>query len=193
MRFDPASIVLSARSGLNPPDWLVLMPDHAHLRRERFDLRRGQVVGIVWALLWLVVIPASGIRSDLISTNPPVVAAVYLFGLTSALGCLFAVFRAIPRSLARQSRHALLLAPRGVVLADWTTGEVLKAVDYHATDDLKLKWDPPDESGPAIDYMLIRRHGKTTRWIVPDYFTLRPGKIAERVMRDYARAKQSAS
>jgi len=191
MLFDPASIVMSARSGLNPPDWLVLMPDRAHLGQERFELRMGQVVGIVWALLWLVVIPTVGISSGLISTNPPVVATVYLFGFTSALGCLFAGFWVIPRSLARRSQQVLIMTPGGFVLADWTTGEVLKAVDYHATDDLKLKWVPPDEAGPSIDYLLIRRHGKTTRWNVADYFTLRSGKIAERVMQDYARAKES--
>jgi hypothetical protein len=189
MLFDPATVVMSAKSGLNPPGWLVLMPDGAHLRQKRFELRVGQVVAIVWAFLWLIFIPTVGIISKLISTNPLVVVVVYLYGFTTALGCLFAGFWVIPRSLARQSQQTLILAPGGVVLADWTTGEVLQAVDYHATDDLKLKWDPPDDAGPAIDYVLIRRHGKTIRWTVPDYFTLRTDTIAERVMRDYARAK----
>lgn len=192
MLFDPASIVMSARSGsgLNPLDWLVLMPDRAHLRQERFELGIGRVVGVVYAFIWLILIPTSGVISHLIS-NPLVVAVVYLFGFTMALGCLFAGFWVIPRSLARRSQQALILAPGGLVLADWTTGEVLKAVDYHATDDLKLKWVPPDEAGPSSYYLLITRHGKTTRWNVEDYFTKRPGEIAERVMHDYARAKES--
>jgi hypothetical protein len=133
-----------------------------------------------------------GVTADLIATNPPVVVVVYLYVFAIALGCLFAGFWAIPRSLARRGRQALILAPGGVVLADWTTGEVLKVVDYQATDDLKLEWVPPDEAGPAIDSVLLKRHGKTTRWTVPDYFTLRSGKIAERVRRDYARAKGAA-
>jgi hypothetical protein len=195
MLFDPASIVMSARSGLNPPDWLVLMPDRAHLRQERFELGLGRVAGVVYAVIWLIVVPTSGVIPHLISNplsvNPLVVAAVYLFGFTTALGCLFAGFWVIPRSLARRSQQALILTPGGLVLADWTTGEALKAVDYHATDDLKLKWVPPDEAGPLIDYLLIRRHGKTTRWNVEDYFTKRSGEIAERVMQDYARAKES--
>ena len=190
MLFDPASIVMAARSGLNPPDWLVLMPDRAHLRQERFELGIGQVVGVVYAFIWLILIPISGVISHLIS-NPLVVAAVYLFGFTMALGCLFAGFWVIPRSIARRSQQALILTPGGLVLADWTAGEVLKAVDYHATDDLKLKWVPPDESGPSSDYLLITRHGKTTRWTVADYFTMRSGEIAKKVMHDYARARES--
>jgi hypothetical protein len=189
MLFDPASVAKSAKSGLNPPDCLVLLPDRAHLRQKRFELRVGQGVALVWAFLWLICIPTVGIISDLISTNPLVVAVVYLYGFTTSLGCLIAGFWAIPRSLARRSQQVLILAPGGVVLTDGTTAEVLKAVDYHATDDLKLKWVPPDEAGPAIDYLLIRQHGKTTRWTVPDYFTLRSGKIAERVKGDYTRAK----
>src|SRR5262249_2220911 len=113
MLFDPASVAMSAKSGLNPPDCLVLLPDRAHLRQKRFELRVGQGVAIVWALLWLIFIPTVGIVSDLISTNPVVDVVVYLFGFTTSLGCLFAGFWAIPRSLARQSQQALILAPGG--------------------------------------------------------------------------------
>jgi hypothetical protein len=190
MLFDPTSIVMSARSGLNPPEWLVLMPDHAHLRQERFQLGIGRVVAVVFAFIWLIMIPISGVISHLFF-NPLVVAAVYLLGFTMALGCLFAGFWAIPRSLARRSQQALILTPEGLVLADWTTGEVLKAVDYHTTDNLKLKWVPPDESGPSSDYLLITRHGKTTRWTVADYFIMRSGEIAKKVMHDYAHARES--
>lgn len=74
-------------------------------------------------------------------------------------------------------------------MADWITGEVIKALDYQATDDLKLKWNAPDDATPGSYYWLITRHGNTTRWNVADYLTKRPGEIAETVMRDYARAK----
>lgn len=188
MLFDPASVALSAKNGAHPPDWVVLLPDRAHARQQRFELAVGRPGVVVYAVIWLILLPTTGVIPQLIA-NPLLVAALYLLGFTTALAGLFGVFWAIPRSLARRSQQALILAPGGFVLADWTTGEVLKAVDYHATDDLKLKWVPPDEAGPAIDYVLIRRHGKTTRWTVPDYFTLRSDKIAERVMRDYARAK----
>jgi hypothetical protein len=66
---------------------------------------------------------------------------------------------------------------------------VVKALDYKATDDLKLKWNPPDDASPGSYYLLTTPHRKTTRWSVEDYFTQRPGEIAKTVMRDYARAK----
>jgi hypothetical protein len=188
MLFDPASIALSAKSGLNPPDWVVLLPDRAHARQQRFALAIGRPGVVVYAVIWLILLPTSGVIAQLIA-NPFLGAALYLLGFTTALGGLFGVFWVIPRSLARQSQAALILTPGGLVLADWTTGAVVKALDYQATDDLKLKWNAPDDASPGSYYWLIARHGKITRWSVEDYFTQRPGAIAETVMRDYARAK----
>ena len=188
MQFDPAAIVLSAKSGLNPPDWVVLLPDHAHVRQQRFELAVGRPGVVVYAVIWLILLPITGVIPQLIA-NPLLVGALYLLGFTTALAGLFGVFWAIPRSLARHSRHALILTPGGLVLADWTTGEVIKPLEYQVTDELKLKWNAPDDATPGSYYLLITRHGKTTRWRVGDYFTKRPDEIARTIMRDYARAK----
>src|SRR5260370_7207735 len=87
MLFDPASIVMSARSGLNPPDWLVLIPDRAHLRQERFELGMGRVEGVVYAVIWLIVFPTSGVISNLTSnpllSTPLFFPALYLFSFTT--------------------------------------------------------------------------------------------------------------
>jgi hypothetical protein len=72
--------------------------------------------------------------SDLIP-YPLVVATLYLFGFTTAQGVHFAALWVMPRSLDHQSLQALILAPAGLILAGWTRGEVLKAADYHTTDN----------------------------------------------------------
>ena len=110
------------------------MPDLEQLRQERFGLHVGTVGGVVYAFMWLIVLLTSGVIPDLIP-YPLVVATLYLFGFTTAQGVLFAALWVMPRSLGHQSRQVLILAPAGLILAGWTRGEVLKAVDYRATDN----------------------------------------------------------
>jgi hypothetical protein len=95
MPFDPASIALSAKSGLNPPDWVVLLPDRAHARQQRFALAIGRPGVVVYAVIWLILLPTSGLIAQLIA-NPFLAAALYLLGFTTALGGLFGVFLGHP-------------------------------------------------------------------------------------------------
>jgi hypothetical protein len=42
MPFDFASVALSAKTGEHPPDWVVLLPDRANARQQRFALAIGR-------------------------------------------------------------------------------------------------------------------------------------------------------
>jgi len=170
----------------------VLRPDPAYFKREHFGNNLGRVgaivVAIVCAVGWFLLIPNNGAFA-LFFPDPLARAGVYLFESSFALAGLIAAFVILPRSLKRQSRRALILTPDGLILADWEKREVIRAIDYRATDKLTLKVVTVDEA-PDLYRLIMMEHGKTTRWTIEGYFDQHPAKIASRVMRDYARAKE---
>jgi hypothetical protein len=189
--FDPVSILLAAKSGLDPSAYTVLRPDPAYFKRERFGNnlgRAGAIVVAVCAVGWLLLIPNNGAFAFFFS-DPLARAGVYLYEFSFALAGLAAAFVILPRSLERKSRQALILTPDGLILADWEQSEVIRAIDYRATDKLTLKVVTVDEA-PDLYRLIMTEHGKTRRWTIEEYFEVYPAEIASRVMRDYARAKE---
>jgi hypothetical protein len=189
--FDPVAILLAAKSGLDPSAYKVLRPDPAYFKSERFGNRLGVVGAVIFAIVWFVLIPANGVAAFFFP-NPLARAGLYLVGFSIALAGLAAGFVILPRTLERQSRRVLILTPDGLILADWEQSEVVRAIDYRATDELTLEVDTNYE-GPDVYRLVIGEPGKTRRWTVEEYFERRPKDIAARVMRDYAHAKEPAS
>lgn len=182
--FDPVSILLAAKSGLDPS--AVLRPDPAYFKRERFGNRLGRVGVIIFAVIWFVLIPTSGVAAFFFP-NPLARAGLYLVGFSMALAGLAEAFVLLPRRLERQSRRVLILAADGLILADWERSEVIRAIDYRAAGKLTLEVVTGSEA-PDAYRLIMSEPGKTTRWTIEDYFELSPAKIASRVMGDYARA-----
>jgi hypothetical protein len=188
--FDPVSILLAAKSGLDPSAYTVLRPDPAYFKRERFGNNLGRVGAIVVAVFavgWLLVIRNNGAFASFF-LNPLARAGVYLYPFAFALVGLAAGFVFMPRMLERQSRQALILTPDGLILADWEQNVVVRAIDYRATE-LTLDVDKNTE-GPDLYRLIMRQHGKSRRWTIEEYFEEHPAKIASRVMQDYASAKE---
>jgi hypothetical protein len=166
----------------------VLRPDPAYFERERFGNRLGSVGAIIFAIVWFLLIPTSGVAAFFFP-NPLARAALYLFGFSIALAGLAEAFVMLPRRLERQGREALILTPDGLILADWERSEVIRAIDYRAPGTLTLDVVTNSEA-PDLYVLTMREHGKTTRWEIETYFKASPKEIASRVMRDYARAKE---
>jgi hypothetical protein len=188
--FDPNSILLAAKNGLDPSAYTVLRPDPAYFKRERSGNnlgRAGAIVVAVCAVGWLLLIPNNGAFAWFFP-NPLARAGVYLYEFSFALAGLAAGFVILPRSLERKSRQALILTPDGLILADWEQSEVIRAIDYRATE-LTLEVDTNTE-GPDLYRLIKTEHGKSRRWTIEEYFEEHPAKIASRVMRDYDRAKK---
>jgi hypothetical protein len=82
----------------------------------------------------------------------------------------------------------LILTPDSLILADWEQSEVVRAIDYRAPDKLTLEVVTNNEA-PDLYRLIMREHGKTTRWTIERYFEASPAEIASRVMRDYARQR----
>jgi hypothetical protein len=188
--FDPVSMLLAAKSGLDPSAYTVIRPDPAYFKRERFGNRLGSVGVIVYAIAWLLLIPITGVGAFFFP-NPLARAVLYLFGFSTALAGIAAAFVIMPRSLERQSRQVLILTPDGLILADWEQSEVVRVIDYRATE-LTLRIDTLTEV-PDAYRLIMKEHGRIRRWTIEDYFQASPAEIASRVMRDYARAKGLAS
>jgi hypothetical protein len=185
---DAASILLAAKSDLDPSAYTVLRPNPAYFKSERFGNRLGGVGVIVYAVVWLLLIPATGV-AVFFFPDPLARAGLYIFGFSTALAGLAGAFVILPRSLERQSQQALILTTDGLILADWEHSEVLRAVDYRATEKLSLTVVTGYET-PDLYRLIMREHGKTRRWTIEDYFEAYPAEIASRVMRDYARANE---
>jgi hypothetical protein len=191
--FDPVSILLAVKSGPDPSAYTVLRPDLAYFTRERFGNNLGRVgaivVAVVCAVGWFLLIANSGAVAFFFP-DPLARAGVYLFESSIAIAGLAAAFVILPRSLERQSRSALILTPDGLILADWEQSEVIRAIDYRATDKLTLKVVTVDEAPDLYNRLIMTEHDKTRRWTIEEYFEVYPAEIAWRVMRDYARAKE---
>jgi hypothetical protein len=190
--FDPVSILLAVKSGPDPSAYTVLRPDLAYFTRERFGNNLGRVgaivVAVVCAVGWFLLISNSG-------------AVAFFFPDPLARGCVSLRVRYRPcRSRlsfcdratepgATKPAGRSFLTPDGLILADWEQSEVIRAIDYRATDKLTLKVVTVDEA-PDLYRLIMTEHGKTRRWTIEEYFEVYPAEIAWRVMRDYARAKE---
>jgi hypothetical protein len=186
--FDPVSILHDAKRGLNPSAYTVLRPDPPYFKLERFGNRLGGVGVIVYAVVWVLLIPTTGVAAFFFP-DPLVRAGLYLFGFSTALAGLAGAFVILPRSLERQSRQVLILTPDALILADWEQSEVVRAIDYRAPDKLTFEV-VTDSEAPDLYRLIMREHGKTTRWTIEKYFEASPAEIVSRVMRDYARARE---
>jgi hypothetical protein len=111
-------------------------------------------------------------------------AGPYLFGFSTALAGLAGAFVILPRSLERQSRQVLILAPDGLILADWEPSEVVRAIDYRAPDKLTLEV-VIDHEAPDLYRLIVREQG--TRWTIEKNFDASPAEIVSRVMRERKR------
>lgn len=186
--FDPVSILHDAKRGLNPSAYTVLRPDPPYFKLERFGNRLGGVGVIVYAVVWVLLIPTTGVAAFFFP-DPLVRAGLYLFGFSTALAGLAGAFVILPRSLERQSRQVLILTPDALILADWEQSEVVRAIDYRVPDKLTFEV-VTDSEAPDLYRLIMREHGKTTRWTIEKYFEASPAEIVSRVMRDYARARE---
>lgn len=186
--FDPVSILLAAKSGLDPSAYTVLRPDPAYFKRERFGNRLGRLGVTVYAVVWVLLIPTTGVAAFFFP-DPLTRAGLYLFGFSTALAGLAGAFVILPRSLERQSRQVLILTPDGLILADWEQSKVVRAIDYRTPDELKLEV-VTDNEAPNLYRLIMRERGKTTRWTIGEAFEASPAEIVSRVMRDYVRAKE---
>jgi hypothetical protein len=193
--FDPVSILIAAKSaaksgaksGRDLSAYTVLRPDPAYFKRERFHNRAGSVGVIVFATVWFLFIPSYGVATFFFP-NPLARACLYLFGWSISLAGLAEAFVLMPRRLTRQSRQVLILAPDGLILADWERTEVIRAIDYRGPGELTLDVVTNTEA-PDLYRLIKREDGKTTRWTIVRYFEASEEEIGSRVMRDYARAK----
>jgi hypothetical protein len=89
--FDPSSILLAAKSGLDPSAYTVLRPDPEYFKGERFGDCLGGVGVILYAVVWFLLIPTSGVAAFFFP-DPLVRAALYLFGFSIALAGLAGAF-----------------------------------------------------------------------------------------------------
>jgi hypothetical protein len=165
----------------------VLRPDPEYFKRERFGNRLGSVGVILFAVVWFLLIPTTGVAAFFFP-NPLARAGLYLVGDSIALAGLAAAFVILPRSLERQSRRVLILTPDGLILADWEQSEVVRAIDYRATE-LTLEVVTLTEV-PDVYRLIMKEDGRTRRWTIEEYFQASPAEIASRVMRDYAHVKE---
>lgn len=189
--FDPVSVVTAIRSGVSPKDTQVILADLKYIKNQHFQLRVGMPGAVIYAIIWLIVIPITGVVVDFLQ-NPLEIAALYLFGFATALGGLIAAFYVMPRALDSQSHQALILTPDGFTLANMESGAILRAVDYHAFDNLKLK--VITDSDASDQYCLfMTQQGKTTRWTIDDYFQASPEYIANAIVHAYERARAAAT
>jgi hypothetical protein len=183
--FDPNSILLTAKCGLDPSACTVLRPDPAYFKRDRFGNRVGSVGVILFAVVWFLGIPTSGV-AVFFFPNPLARAVLYLLGFSIALAGIAGAFVISPQMLQRQGRRVLILTPDGLILADWEKSVVVRAIDYRATE-LTLE---VDVERPDLYRLIMREHGKSRRWTIEEYFEEHPAKIASRVMGDCAGSQE---
>jgi hypothetical protein len=168
--FDPVSILFAVKSGLDPSTYTVLRPDPAYLKQERFGNCLGRIGAILFALGWFVVVPSTGVLAFFFP-NPLARAGVYLFYFSITLGSLAEIFVFMPRRPARQSRQVLIVAPDGLILADYEHSEVLGTIDYRAIDKLTLEEDT-DIEVHDLYRLIVREHG---RWTIQELLRSKTG------------------
>lgn len=170
MALNPSLIVVTAKSGVLPPQW------------KRIEFRAGSIVSQLLFFLFWMTLMTFGFTLGL--SQHPTEPWVIIGAGTVYLADLYLIFFAFPQTV-RKRGTTLILTPEGFVVWNQRTDAIELAIDYQECAFLTSVEDSNSE-GPNDFFIRYRIQDQESRWQIPRELKGNTRAIAEHIVNAYA-------